>query len=215
MCEALESVREESAFTAFESLFRERGLPDAIRSDNGVPFASPNALFNLSKLSVWWLRLGIGIERIRPGNPQQNGRHERMHLTLKKEATRPAKASFLQQQARFDEFVSEFNDERPHEALGMKLPAEVYRPSARPYSGLPELEYPFHDRSVVVTCCGRICLHNKKINVSQVLEGQRLGIKEVEENTWLVSFMNYDLGYVDLEEKSLQPLTNPFEAFKV
>jgi len=138
-----------------------------------------------------------------------------MHLTLKKEATRPAKASFLQQQARFDEFVSEFNDERPHEALGMKLPAEVYRPSARPYSGLPELEYPFHDRSVVVTCCGRICLHNKKINVSQVLEGQRLGIKEVEENTWLVSFMNYDLGYVDLEEKSLQPLTNPFEAFKV
>jgi len=215
MCEALESVREESAFTAFESLFRERGLPDAIRSDNGVPFASPNALFNLSKLSVWWLRLGIGIERIRPGNPQQNGRHERMHLTLKKEATRPAKANFLQQQARFDEFVSEFNDERPHEALGMKLPAEVYRPSARPYSGLPELEYPFHDRSVVVTCCGRICLHNKKINVSQVLEGQRLGIKEVEENTWLVSFMNYDLGYVDLEEKSLQPLTNPFEAFKV
>ena len=215
MCEALESVREESAFTAFESLFRERGLPDAIRSDNGVPFASPNALFNLSKLSVWWLRLGIGIERIRPGNPQQNGRHERMHLTLKKEATRPAKANFLQQQARFDEFVSEFNDERPHEALGMKLPAEVYRPSARPYSGLPELEYPFHDRSVVVTCCGRICLHNKKINVSQVLEGQRLGIKEVEENTWLVSFMNYDLGYVDLEEKSLQPLTNPLEAFKV
>ena len=82
-------MREEGAIAAFARLFAERGLPDAIRSDNGVPFASPNALFNLSKLSVWWLRLGIAIERIKPGNPQQNGRHERMHLTLKKETTRP------------------------------------------------------------------------------------------------------------------------------
>ena len=97
-----ESVREETAFTAFERLFRERGMPLAIRSDNGVPFASPNALFNLSKLSVWWLRLGIAIERIKPGRPQQNGRHERMHLTLKKEATRPADMNSLQQQAQFD-----------------------------------------------------------------------------------------------------------------
>jgi transposase InsO family protein len=90
LCEALDSVREDTAITAFKQLFLERGLPSAIRSDNGVPFASPNALFNLSKLSVWWLRLGIAIERIKPGHPQQNGRHERMHLTLKKEATRPA-----------------------------------------------------------------------------------------------------------------------------
>ena len=89
LCEALESTRESLRITAFERLFRERGLPLAIRSDNGVPFASPKALFNLSKLSVWWLRLGIAIERIKPGHPQQNGRHERMHLTLKKEATRP------------------------------------------------------------------------------------------------------------------------------
>ena len=96
LCEALETTREELAFTAFERLFAERGLPNAIRSDNGVPFASPNALFNLSKLSVWWLRLGIGIERIKPGNPQQNGRHERMHLTLKKEATRPPGMNTLQ-----------------------------------------------------------------------------------------------------------------------
>jgi transposase InsO family protein len=98
MCEALETTREELAFTAFERLFRERVLPLAIRSDNGVPFASPNALFNLSKLSVWWLRLGVAIERIKPGHPQQNGRHERMHLTLKKEATRPPSANTLQQQ---------------------------------------------------------------------------------------------------------------------
>jgi transposase InsO family protein len=97
LCEALESTRESLAFTAFERLFQERGLPAAIRSDNGVPFASPNSLFNLSKLSVWWLRLGIQIERIKPGHHQQNGRHERMHLTLKKEATRPPGMNSLQQ----------------------------------------------------------------------------------------------------------------------
>jgi transposase InsO family protein len=133
LCEALESTREDLAITAFEQLFQERGLPEAIRSDNGVPFASPNALFNLSKLSVWWLRLGVAIERIKPGNPQQNGRHERMHLTLKKEATRPPGMNSLQQQARFDEFVKEFNEERPHEAIDMKRPAELYAPSPRRY----------------------------------------------------------------------------------
>jgi transposase InsO family protein len=127
LCEALESTREHTAVTAFERLFAERGLPLAIRSDNGIPFASPNALFNLSKLSVWWLRLGIAIERIKPGQPQQNGRHERMHLTLKKEATRPPGMNCLQQQARFDAFLHEFNVERPHEALAMKCPPNSMR----------------------------------------------------------------------------------------
>ena len=210
LCEALESTREELAITAFERLFRERGLPHSIRSDNGVPFASPNALFNLSRLSVWWLRLGICIERIKPGRPQQNGRHERMHLTLKREATRPPGMNCLQQQACFDAFVEEFNTERPHEALAMKCPAELYRPSTRPYDGLPDVEYPLHDRDVLVTACGRICMHRKKINISTVLAGQRLGIKEVDDGIWLVSFMSYDLGYVDLEQRTLQPLDNPF-----
>lgn len=210
LCEALDSVREDLAITAFEQLFRERGLPVGIRSDNGVPFASPNALFNLSKLAVWWLRLGIAIERIRPGHPQQNGRHERMHLTLKKETTRPPGMNSLQQQARFDAFVQEFNTERPHEALAMKCPAEVYLPSLRPYGGLPELAYPMHDREVLVTACGRICMHRKRINLSTVLAGQRLGIKEVDQGIWLVSFMHYDLGYIDLEQRTLQPLDNPF-----
>jgi transposase InsO family protein len=207
LCEALESTREDWAITAFEQLFQERGLPEAIRSDNGVPFASPNALFNLSKLSVWWLRLGIAIERIKP---QQNGRHERMHLTLKQEATRPPGLNSLQQQARFDAFQQEFNTERPHEALAMKCPAEVYSASTRPYNGLPDVSYPFHDRDVLVTACGRICLHRKKINISTVLAGQRLGIKEVDEGIWIVSFMCYDLGYIDLEQRTLQPLDNPF-----
>jgi len=210
LCEALESTREDPAVTAFERLFAERGLPLAIRTDNGVPFASPNALFGLSKLSVWWLRLGIEIERIKPGHPQQNGRHERMHLTLKREATRPPGINSLQQQARFDDFLHEFNTERPHEAIAMKCPAEVYAGSTRRYDGLPDLAYPLHDRDILVTACGRICLHRKKINVSTVLAGQKLGIKEVDDGIWLVSFMHYDLGYIDLEQKTLQPLDNPF-----
>ena len=153
----------------FQRLFEERGLPAAIRSDNGVPFASSNGLYNLSRLPVWWLRLGIAIERIKPGQPQQNGRHERMHLTLKRETTKPAGDKILQQQARFDDFVSEFNTQRPHEALDMKTPAERYRPSAKPYRGLPDIDYPFHDRDILVTACGRICMARKKINISTVL----------------------------------------------
>ena len=210
LCESMDSTREMLAITAFERLFRERGLPAAMRSDNGVPFASPNSLFNLSKLSVWWLRLGITIERIKPGHPQQNGRHERMHLTLKKEATRPPGENIFQQQAKFDDFIDEYNNDRPHETLGMKYPAEIYKPSPRLYTGLPELVYPLHDLTMNVTHCGRICLLRKKINLSTVFAGQPVGLREVEEGTWLVSFMDYDLGYIDLEEKTLQPLDNPF-----
>ena len=208
--EAFESTREAPVIAAFQRLFRDRGLPVAIRSDNGLPFASPNGLYNLSRLSVWWLRLGIAIERIKPGHPQQNGRHERMHLTLKKEATRPPGLNSLQQQARFDAFVREFNAERPHEALAMRCPAEFYTASPRPYDGLPELQYPWHDRDILVTACGRICMHRKKINISTVLAGQKLGIREVDDGIWLVSFMHYDLGYIDLEQRTLQTIDNPF-----
>jgi hypothetical protein len=133
-----------------------------------------------------------------------------MHLTLKKEATRPAAMNSLQQQARFDAFVQEFNAERPHEALAMKCPAEVYSPSLRPYDGLPQLSYPLHDREVLVTACGRICMHRKRVNISAVLAGQPLGVKEVDDGIWIVNFMHYDLGYIDLEQKTLQPLDNPF-----
>ena len=210
MVEAHQSTKQINALSAFDRLFRERGLPKAIRSDNGLPFASPNGLYNLSKLSVWWLRLGISIERIQPGKPQQNGRHERMHLTLKQETTRPPGLNSLQQQARFDEFLHEFNTQRPHQALDMKCPAELYVASNRPYQGLGELDYPFHDRDILVTACGRICMARKKINISTVLAGQRLGLKEVEDAIWLVSFMHYDLGYIDLEQRTLQTIDNPF-----
>jgi putative transposase len=200
-CEGLETTKEMYAFHAFERVFQERGLPRAMRTDNGVPFSSPSALFGLSKLSVWWLRLGISIERIKPGNPQQNGRHERMHLTLKKEATKPPGANLLRQQERFDRFLEEFNTERPHEALEMKCPGEVYTSSPRPYRSLPGLSYPFHDRTITVTNCGRIGIGRKKINLSRAFSGQDVGIKEVGDGVWLVSFMDYDLGYFDEETK--------------
>ena len=109
-----------------------------------------------------------------------------------------------------DAFVSEFNTERPHEALAMKVPVDLYTPSARRYNGLPEIDYPFHDRDALVTNCGRICMHRKKINISTVLAGQKLGIKEVDDGIWLVSFMHYDLGYIDLEQRTLQTIDNPF-----
>ena len=209
-CEALHTTKEIYAFAVFESAFKEFGLPCAIRTDNGVPFASPNSLFNLSKLSVWWLRLGIAIERIKPGHPQQNGRHERMHLTLKLEATKPAAQNFLQQQARFDDFIACYNNERPHQALNMQCPAERYQPSSRPYRGLPDLDYPLHDKAATVTTCGRICFNNQKINLSQVFAGQTVGIKQTDDRIWLVSFMDYDLGYFDDETCRLEPLANPF-----
>jgi putative transposase len=211
-CDALASTEEKYAFTAFERVFDEYGLPLSIRTDNGVPFATRSALFGLSKLAVWWLRLGIGIERIQPGNPQQNGRHERMHLTLKKEATKPPGKNFLQQQDKFDTFQAYYNHKRPHQALAMKCPAEIYLPSPRHYHGLTELTYPLHDRTITVTCCGRICLGNRKINLSKVFAGQNVGIKEVSDDVWLVTFMHYDLGFFDNEADRITSADNPFDA---
>ena len=132
--------------------------------------------------------------------------------TLKKETTKPAAENLLQQQAKFDEFSTVYNSERPHQALDMKCPSDFYRPSPRPYRGLPDLEYPFHHRTITVTRCGRICLKKLKINFSQVFSGQKVGIKEVEDRIWLVSFMDYDLGYFDEEGKRFEPLDNPFQA---
>ncbi len=209
-CDALSTTQERYAFAVFERTFKDFGLPSAIRTDNGVPFASPNALYGLSKLSVWWLRLGIDIERIQPGHPEQNGRHERMHLTLKTEATKPAVANVLQQQARFDAFLERFNHERPHQALGMQVPGEVYRPSPRPYQGLSDLDYPWHDWTATVTTCGRICYKRRKINLSLVFAGQNVGVRQVSDRVWLVSFMQYDLGYFDDETSRLEPIGNPF-----
>lgn len=209
-CEALETTKEQYAFSVFENAFKEFGLPKAMRTDNGTPFSSVHALHGLSKLSVWWLRLGIEIERIQPGHPEQNGRHERMHLTLKKEATKPAGKNLLQQQEKFDNFVSEYNNERPHQSLEMKTPSEVYKPSKRAYEGLPDVEYPLHERTITVTQCGRICMDSRKINFSRVFAGQNIGVRQVDDKIWLVSFMEYDLGYFDEETNRVEPGENPF-----
>jgi putative transposase len=209
-CEALSTTQERFAFTAFDRTFREFGLPAAIRTDNGVPFASPTALYRLSKLAVWWLRLGIRIERIAPGHPQQNGRHERMHRTLKLEATKPAAPNVLQQQARFDTFIARYNQDRPHQALGMKVPAELYTRSPRVYRGLEDLSYPFADATFTVTHCGRICFHGRKINLSHALAGQNVGVTQVGDHVWLVTFMDYDLGYFDDEAGRVEPIADPF-----
>jgi putative transposase len=133
-----------------------------------------------------------------------------MHLTLKLETTRPAAGNLLQQQAKFDDFIDCYNTERPHQALAMRCPAELYTPSPRPYAGLPELDYPFHDKAVIVTTCGRICLNRQKINLSQVFAGQTVGIKQVDDHLWLATFMHYDLGYFDDETCRLEPIQNPF-----
>jgi putative transposase len=214
-CEGVTSTRSDFAVTIFERTFKDFGLPQAIRTDNGPPFAAPNALFGLSKLSVWWLRLGIQIQRIKPGHPQQNGRHERMHLTLKREATKPASFNFLQQQERFDRFVGVYNHERPHQALNGAFPGELYTPSARDYRPPTDPEYPFHDRTVRVTRCGRICLGRRKINLSNVFAGQLVGIREVDDRIWLVSFLGFDIGFFDHQEGRVEPAPNPFAPVQV
>lgn len=155
-CEAMLSTKAEPLFDIFEEVFQEYGLPNRIRSDNGSPFAS-TGLLGLTRLSVWFLRNGISLERIEPGKPQQNGRHERMHRTLKQCTTRPAENNLLKQQERFDRFKLEFNCERPHEALQMKTPSEAFKtPSSRKQGVLEDLQYPMHDFSTRVYECGSV-----------------------------------------------------------
>jgi len=209
-CEALTSTNAEFAIEAFTKTFKEFGLPKTIKTDNGTPFASGNSLYGLTKLSVWWLRLGIELERTEPGHPQQNGRHERMHLTLKQETTKPAGANLFQQQERFDSFSEIFNKERPHQAIGMKYPSEIYKPSERIYKGIQPIFYPFHDKTVKVTRCGRICEGGLKVSVSYAFAGQEVGIKEVEDGIWVVSFLDYDLGYFDENNSRIEPVEDPF-----
>jgi len=155
--EALSSTKEDFAFEVFTRIFKEYGLPLAMRTDNGTPFASGNSLYGLTKLSVWWLRLGIALERIKPGHPEQNGRHERMHLTLKKAVTRPPGNNLLEQQEKLNNFIHQYNFDRPHQGIAMKYPAELYKPSTRIYKGIEPIFYPFHDKTIQVTRCGRIC----------------------------------------------------------
>lgn len=209
-CEALESTEINPCFAVFEEVFQEYGLPMAIRSDNGTPFAGGNSTWNLTRLSVWWIRLGIRLERIKPGNPQQNGRHERMHRTLKLEATKPPAYNLLQQQEKFDRFRDEFNFERPHQALDMKRPADVHKKSSKGYQGLPDIVYPEYDKSLLISNCGRVCLKKQKVHISKAFANQPVGLKEVDDGIWQVDFMDYTLGYFDEGSDKFAPREDPF-----
>jgi transposase InsO family protein len=187
-CEALTSTRYEGTRKAMEHVFRKFGLPRSILSDNGAPFASPG-LGHLSRLSMWWIRLGIGIQRIVPGNPQQNGSHERMHRTLKAQTTRPPAFDSLRQHRKFDKFVREFNHERPHEALEQRRPATLYAPSSRPYpERLPRLEYDGHMETRIVTDAGMIKWKKHLIFASHTLARQRIAFEEIDDGIWSVYY---------------------------
>lgn len=192
---ALSSTASFPVEIAFARHFEEYGLPKVIRSDNGVPFASPSAIGRLSKLSVWWIRLGIRPERIDPGEPQQNGTHERMHKTLKADATRPPSSSLTEQQLRFDRFRHEYNDERPHESLGQETPASCYSPSPRSFpSRLPDLSYPGHYEVRVVTQSGAINFGSRRFQISTALTNQELGLEETDDDLWTVNLGPLMLG---------------------
>jgi putative transposase len=188
-----------------EAAFREYGLPLAIRSDNGSPFAG-NGAGGLTRLAVKWLKLGIRLERIDPGSPQQNGRHERMHGTLKNETARPPAETLAAQQRRFDRFRSVYNHERPHEALGQETPASRYQSSPRSY---PErIEEPQYDADHAVRRVrsnGEIKWGGDRIFVSEALVGETVGVGETEEGNWLVRFADQPIGLIDRRTRKLRP----------
>jgi putative transposase len=202
-CKGLLSTKTDGVKKSFERLFREYGLPRAIRSDNGVPFAS-TGLGRLSRLSVWWIKLGIRPELTQPAHPEQNGSHERMHRTLKQATTRPPAGDLVRQQKRFDAFRLEFNTERPHEAIGMKRPAELYRPSPRLFpSVLPRIEYPGHFEVRRVSRNGGIRWRRGWLNVSHPLIDEYVGLEEVDDEIWDLYFGSMLLGRFDEREGKL------------
>lgn len=200
-CDAFDSTQQPHTRRAFERVFRTYGLPRAILSDNGSPFGSPG-LARLSRLSLWWIRLGISVERIVPGHPEQNGAHERMHRTLKAETTRPPEPTLARQQKRFDRFVHDFNHERPHETLGQKRPVSLYTPSPRPYpKTLPALEYDGHLEVRKVDHRGTIKWKNEKLFLSHTLSGEIVGLEEIDDGAWSLYYGPVLLARFDERER--------------
>jgi len=186
----------------YERLFQEYGIPYRIRSDNGPPFASTQAPGGLSRLSVWWIRLGITPERIKPGHPEQNGCHERMHRTMKAEGVHPGRSRQGEQEALLEEFRVYFNEERPHEALGQKIPASIYTPSLREYpKELPDPEYPMEFTVRRTDLHGRISWSNIEINIGHVVKRQAIGVEEIADGIWQIWFGPVYLGLMVEEGK--------------
>lgn len=181
----------------FERAFAAFGLPECIRSDNGAPFAS-TGLAGLSRLSVWWMQLGIRVERIAPGCPEQNGSHEQFHRVLKRDTTRPPAHTPAAQQRRFDAFRREYNDERPHDALDGASPAALYTPSPRRLPRtLAPIDYPAHWDVRGADCAGVITFHGRPVNVTRALAGHDIGLEEVDDGVWRVWFLATPLGHFD------------------
>jgi transposase InsO family protein len=207
-CDAHPTISLERTFTHFKGLFETYGLPHRIRTDNGVPFAS-NALARLSQLSVWFIKLGIYPELIEPGKPHQNGVHERMHRTLKQEATIPPAASLRGQQRKLDRFREEFNQERPHEELGMKRPAEVYEPSSRALPRRVEpYEYPGHYLVRRVSRAGTIRVLRRQIFVSNTLHEDYVGLEEVDDGVYDLYFCFYQIGRYELRKNKINDVVS-------
>jgi putative transposase len=204
-CHGLLSTKGSGVRPVFDRLFREYGLPRAIRTDNGVPFAT-TGIHGLSQLNVWWLRLGIQHQRILPAHPEQNGAHERMHKTLKGEACRPPQSCLPTQQRAFNAFRRLYNVERPHEALRNRPPATLYRPSSRPYTGtLPPVEYPGHFLVKRVTNAGTIRLKKRLLFLSNALQQHPVGLEEVDDGIWSIHFCRVLLGRVDERDYIIRP----------
>jgi len=196
-CHGVLSTETVRAKPIFERTFQEYGLPAAIRTDNGVPFAT-QALHGLSYLNVWWMRLGIQHQRIRPGCPQENGAHERMHRTLKRHAVKPVQATCAKQQRQFEAFRQEYNTERPHEALAQETPASRYQSSPRPYPRrLPPLEYPGHFLVKKVTTAGMFRFQHRLIYLANALVDQRIGLEETDDGLWAIYFNTVLIGTMD------------------
>lgn len=196
-CQGLHSTTVALARPIFQRVFDQYGLPHIIRTDNGGPFAT-TALGRLSLLSVWWVRLGIYPELIEPAHPEQNGRHERMHRTLKAEATRPPSGNLAAQQVRFNRFRQEYNEDRPHEALAQETPASVYRPSSRTLPRtLPPLEYPGHFEVRLVSRNSGIRWKHHWVCVTHTLAGEYVGLEEIDDGIWEVYFGPIKLGRMD------------------
>lgn len=200
-CQGLLSTRGIGVRPIFDRLFREYGLPRAIRTDNGVPLAS-TSLHGLTPLNVWWLRLGIQHQRILPAHPQQNGAHERMPKTLKRGAIRPPRATLSAQQRAFNRFRQEDHDERPHQFLNGRTPGALYRPSPRRYAGeLPALEYPRHFVVKRVTTAGTVTFKTRLLYISTALKAHRIGLEEVDDGIWSLFFCDVLLGRIDERER--------------
>jgi transposase InsO family protein len=204
-CRGLERTTVSDVRPWFEWVFREYGLPDALRTDNGPPFASL-ALGGLSALSAWWIRLGIRPERIEPGRPDQNGRHERMHRTLKDAVVVPPAATLEAQQQRFQAFAAEYNTERSHEALDRQTPADCYTASVRPYPAkLPPIEYPAGVTVRTVRHNGQIKWQGHLLYLSEILAQDPVGLSEIDEGLWEVRYRFHLLGVLDARNRTINP----------